>query len=206
MQVKAAIDQIVFQLTAPHGGRQGSGSNDCRPEGISTHGPTRGPTKLAYSIEGMVKISTHGPTRGPTRRPWTVLVLALNFNSRPHTGADTWWLIYAIWTRSFQLTAPHGGRPSAPCPDPRISHFNSRPHTGADVLPLSTCTLPTVFQLTAPHGGRPERGRTDSLTGYFNSRPHTGADARVYGDSDYATVFQLTAPHGGRLIYIVSLP
>ena len=135
LQVKAAIDQIVFQLTAPHGGRQGSGSNDCRPEGISTHGPTRGPTKLAYSIEGMVKISTHGPTRGPTRRPWTVLVLALNFNSRPHTGADLYTSFLCLDTAVFQLTAPHGGRRQVALVIEHLKNFNSRPHTGADISP-----------------------------------------------------------------------
>ena len=153
MQVKAAIDQIVFQLTAPHGGRQGSGSNDCRPEGISTH----------------------GPTRGPTGYPDPTAYKAIFQLTAPHGGRLNVDDFY-ICEKSFQLTAPHGGRHLVA----DIRYLDKIISTHGPTRGPTISTMPgssyLSFQLTAPHGGRPERGRTDSLTGYFNSRPHTGAD------------------------------
>ena len=188
-----------FQLTAPHGGRQGSGSHDCGPEGISTHGPTRGPT--------------FGVKRGT--------VQDRNFNSRPHTGADHPDDSKLLEKVIFQLTAPHGGRHSQPPPAPVLrtfqltaphggrqalrflrrilsAHFNSRPHTGADDCSTYSQDCGKYFN-SRPHTG------ADEITGiffhcfiYFNSRPHTGADSRSGSQPSYQKGFQLTAPHGGR--------
>ena len=84
------VYSILFQLTAPRGGRPVTGST----EGKET------------------TISTHGPARGPTISKWQVLARQTYFNSRPREGADMTQPVTADATQLFQLTAPRGGRRS----------------------------------------------------------------------------------------------
>ena len=58
--------EVVFQLTAPRGGRLETDSAKQGFHTISTHGPARGPTLSSGFLTIPHSISTHGPARGPT--------------------------------------------------------------------------------------------------------------------------------------------
>ena len=102
---------LIFQLTAPHGGRHSTNGGGDMSKFISTHGPTRGPT------------SNHGAQR-PTRN---------NFNSRPHTGADAGIPMDFIFVPDISTHGPTRGPTNGIRQGRTRQHnFNSRPHTGAD--------------------------------------------------------------------------
>ena len=100
---------LLFQLTAPRGGRPNRLVKGNLFACISTHGPARGPTNSHGGKDYLCQISTHGPARGPT--------------------------LYRIVDAScykFQLTAPRGGRLFVNVDAQFSINFNSRPREGAD--------------------------------------------------------------------------
>ena len=77
-----------FQLTAPHGGRLVRRYPDAHLSIFQLTAPHGG--RLFQALDGSKSL--------------------VNFNSRPHTGADSSTAPNIQTTVKFQLTAPHGGR------------------------------------------------------------------------------------------------
>ena len=88
VKIFSRFNNVLFQLTAPRGGRQDAEEAGDHKGGISTHGPARGPTtgQPAEAFPGRFQLTA--PRGG---RQLTTEAAAVK------------WL--------FQLTAPRGGRP-----------------------------------------------------------------------------------------------
>ncbi len=163
---------------------------------VSTHAPARGATGSQVESQQAAPVSTHAPARGATNLKPLPLQRSC-FNSRPRTGGDAPNAL-ACRFRTFQLTPPHGGRPSAsalhfnayrvsthaPARGATVSAacnsasfgFNSRPRTGGDGRTRSIFNPRMCFNSRPRTGGDPRTITPTPRDPSFNSRPRTGGD------------------------------
>ena len=100
----------------------------------------------------------------------------MDFNSLPHTEVDSISYLLFSFSRSFQLTTSHRGRPYT---RKRIragkiisTHYLTQRQTAAG----RHSHITPVFQLTTSHRGRLVTSRLTDTKEYFNSLPHTEVD------------------------------
>ena len=123
---------LLFQLTAPQGGRH-TAFDVSRTKTTDFNSRPREGADWHWDLWQIVlsRISTHGPARGPTFPGLDVITanifqLTAPRGGRPSFGSPTY------NSTIFQLTAPRGGRRCSPPELPRPLNFNSRPREGAD--------------------------------------------------------------------------
>ena len=128
---------VLFQLTAPQGGRRVGYDSPVFPALISTHSPARGPTSVDVIFFDSDRFQLTAPQGG---RPSSAFVPAFSRYISTHSPARGPTAISPIVSRhiTFQLTAPQGGRQGT-----------------YDIKQVDI-----LFQLTAPQGGRQQEQRS----------------------------------------------
>ncbi len=107
----------AFQPTRPYGARLLAKINGGMSQGVSTHAPVRGATRVSGVVPRPTEVSTHAPVRGATQQG----------NSSDGSA------------EMFQPTRPYGARQiSCMCSKVSYECFNPRARTGRDHLSLTT--------------------------------------------------------------------
>ena len=137
MIVSQSLHLLIFQLTAPRGGRPYDRYEVETYYRISTHSPARGPTRSSSTLVSCLGFQLTAPQGG---RPSSAFVPAFSRYISTHSPARGPTAISPIVSRhiTFQLTAPQGGRQGT-----------------YDIKQVDI-----LFQLTAPQGGRQQEQRS----------------------------------------------
>ena len=100
------------------------------------------------------KVSIHAPTRGATRIVFSITGLFDCFNPRAHAGRDVNWAVLKM-IFMFQSTRPRGARLAMITSFSPDSSFNPRAHAGRDEPFVSTFSVSCVSIHAPTRGATP---------------------------------------------------